>query len=86
MSLLDEILGKLNGLPQDAQKEIIDQATRATAHMPWLRVCLSEAAEMAGIPYKSVKSRIRKGWTVDEALGCPIDRRKQECSIKSLSG
>jgi len=62
VSLLDEILGKLNGLPQAAQKEIIDQA------------------------YKSVKSRIRKGWTVDEALGCPIDRRKQECSIKSLSG
>lgn len=36
MSLLDEILGKLTSLPQDAQKEIIEQATKATAHMPWL--------------------------------------------------
>lgn len=36
MSLLDEIVGRLNGLPEDKRKEIYEQATKATAHMPWL--------------------------------------------------
>lgn len=33
---------------------------------------LSEAAEIAGIPYKQVHARIKKGWSVDKALSEPI--------------
>lgn len=37
---------------------------------------LIEAAEAAGIPYKSVKSRLLHGWTVEEALTTPLNMNK----------
>lgn len=38
---------------------------------------LVEAAEAAGIPYKTVKSRLGKGWSVHESLTRPIDERRR---------
>lgn len=37
---------------------------------------LVEAAEVAGIPYKTVKGRLQHKWTVDEALSVPVDQMK----------
>jgi hypothetical protein len=39
-------------------------------------VVLVEAAELAGIPYKTVKARLGKGWTVQEALETKVNRNK----------
>lgn len=38
---------------------------------------LSAAAEAAGISYKTVKSRLAKGWTVHESLTRPVDERRR---------
>ena len=38
---------------------------------------LIEACEHHGIPYKTVKSRIQKGWRIDDAILRPIDERRQ---------
>jgi hypothetical protein len=40
-------------------------------------VPLSLAADLAGIPYITVKSRLGKGWDIKDALSRPIDKRKQ---------
>jgi hypothetical protein len=37
---------------------------------------LVEAAELAGLPYKTVKSRICKGWSEHESLTRPVDRER----------
>lgn len=39
-------------------------------------VTLKQAAERAGIPYKTVKGRIAKGWSVERALETPVDGAK----------
>lgn len=36
MSVLDELIGKLAGLPDDARKQVVDAAAAATAGMKWL--------------------------------------------------
>lgn len=36
-------------------------------------VALSEAAERLGLPYKTLKSRIQKGWDADRALNTPVN-------------
>lgn len=36
MTLLDDILAGLGALPEAERKAVIEEATRATAHMPWL--------------------------------------------------
>lgn len=37
-----------------------------------LDMCLSAAAELAKMPYKSVHARIKRGWTVEDALCIPV--------------
>jgi len=49
------------------------------------KISLVEAAERAGIPYKTVKGRIQKGWSVDRALSCPVDEVRRTRSMKLLS-
>lgn len=39
---------------------------------------LIEAAELAGIPYKTVKGRLRNGWSVDDALNKPVNAAKRD--------
>lgn len=40
------------------------------------RLTLKEAADAVGLPYKTVKGRIQKGWSVDDALSEPLDMDK----------
>ena len=35
-------------------------------------MCLSAAAEIAKMPYKTVHARIKRGWNVNDALNIPI--------------
>ena len=35
-------------------------------------MCLSAAAEIAKVPYKSVHARIKRGWSINDALSVPI--------------
>lgn len=37
-----------------------------------VRVCVSEAARMAGLPKLAVAKRLRRGWTAEEALTTPL--------------
>lgn len=53
-------------------------------------MCLSAAAEMANIRYKSVHARIKRGWSVDDALNTPIKTKyttkKNEKSTNQFLG
>lgn len=40
------------------------------------RMSLAEAAELAGLPYKQVHLRIKKGWSVYDALHAPLGTRR----------
>ncbi len=44
------------------------------------RMCLSDAARAAGLSYKAVHSRIKRGWLVERALSTPsnVDKRIQQ--------
>jgi len=44
---------------------------------------LIEAAELSGIPYKTVKMRVAKGWDTDRALTQPVDKRKSNVARRS---
>jgi|SRR5688572_23683673 len=44
---------------------------------------LVEASSVAGIPYKSVKGRLQKGWTVERALLTPINEAKRDAQRAS---
>jgi hypothetical protein len=37
-------------------------------------LCLKDAAAEAGIPYKVVHSRVRNGWSIEEALSTPVGK------------
>jgi hypothetical protein len=45
---------------------------------------LVEAAELAGVPYKTVKSRLQHKWTVDEALTVPVDQMKVNAARRAV--
>ena len=38
---------------------------------------LAEAAEIAGVPYKLVHQRMRKGWSIERALGEPVEGKSE---------
>lgn len=58
---------------------------RTTTH--WVefqgrKMSLAEAAEIAGLPYKQVHLRIKKGWSVEDALTTPLKEQSdlyKEC-------
>jgi len=35
---------------------------------PWGEICLTEIAEKSGIPYTTLKRRVRDGWSIDKLL------------------
>ena len=56
--------------------ELIKQARNRTT-TKWVeyqgrKVSLAEASELAGLPYKTVHLRIKKGWSVERALSEPL--------------
>lgn len=58
--------------------EFVKQARNRTT-TKWVEykgqmISLAEAAELAGLPYKTVHLRIKKGWTVERALSEPIHK------------
>jgi hypothetical protein len=46
---------------------------------------LSAAAESVGLPYKTVKARVGKGWSVDDALARPVDEAKRDAQPSRLA-
>ena len=40
-------------------------------------MCLTEAAELAGLPPRAVLDRVRLGWSFDRALSTPLKRRSR---------
>ena len=47
-----------------------------------VKMSLAEAAEKAGLPYKQVHFRIKKGWSVYDALHTPLQNQKSELHKK----
>lgn len=46
---------------------------------------LAAAAALAGLPYKTVKSRLGKGWSLDDALSEPVDPARVERATRGDS-
>lgn len=42
------------------------------------RMCLSEATRMTGVNYQTVRSRIKLGWAVEDALIVPAGKKRSE--------
>ena len=58
--------------------ELVEQARNRTT-TKWVeyqgrKVSLAEASELAGLPYKTVHLRIKKGWSVERALSEPLKK------------
>lgn len=47
---------------------------------------LRDAAEHAGIEYKTVNGRLKHGWTLEDALTIPVDLKKRAAASKPYEG
>lgn len=62
--------GNCKWIPLEAQAR--NRRTTRWVDYQGEKMSLAEAAQRAGLPYKQVHFRLKKGWTVEEALSVPI--------------
>lgn len=76
-----------NYCPENCEWITLGKQARNRRTTKWVeyngeRMSLAQAAELAGLPYKQVHFRIKKGWSVEKALSTPMRRGKSELHKK----
>lgn len=58
-------------------KQARNRSTTRWVEYQGRRMSLAEAAELANLPYKEVHLRIKKGWSVEDALSTPLFQKSE---------
>lgn len=70
------------------EKQARNRTTTRWVEFQGRRMSLAEAAEIAGLPYKQVHLRLKKGWSLEDALTKPLRKESdlhKECVARGLN-
>lgn len=67
----------------DGKTQMRNMTTNRIVLYSGMKIPLSQAAELAGLPYKTVHVRIKRGWSHEKALSVPLFDRGQKANCSN---